>query len=461
MPLSVVIDDEPSTPIKGKRHLYPASIFDIDLLTDVFTQNNIKLIHITNIHRHIIQQGATSFDDIPEIPKAARVILDKDFTFSTSKVVERNDAKDGSTTKLLVELQDGQRIETVIMRYGDVELSTFPQEEKEKRSKELEEAGRTFKSNKRATVCISSQVGCAMGCTFCVLLVMGLVTRASTGTMGLLSNLTVGEIIEQLVHANRVEKIRNVVFMGMGEPLDNYPSVLTSIRMMLDTARFGLSATRITISTVGVVPRIRDLMRDLLKSIIEVTREFIQAQNAEARSGRRHILVEYVLIDGINDSLETARDLGRLLSGMDVFLNVIPYNVTEVPHDYKTPSQQTLREFLEVVRECGVHTLVRQELGSDIASACGQLVIKSAKKAQAGCSDKPTVADLEDLGSQPAKKGGKVAVEGKRRIRHEKGKLTIRTPKSLEDVIGWGASAIVGAALLFVAYRVVNRLRGA
>ncbi|KAJ3103151.1 sorting nexin [Phlyctochytrium planicorne] len=447
--------DQPSVPIKGRRILRPMSIFDIEQLTEAFNRNNIKLKHINTIHRYIIQQGATSFDDIPEIPKAARAFLDKDFVFSTSKVVERNDAKDGSTTKMLVELQDGQRIETVIMRYGNVELSSFPQEEKERRAKELEEAGRSFKSNKRATVCISSQVGCAMGCTFC-----------ATGTMGLLSNLTTGEIIEQLVHANQIERIRNVVFMGMGEPLDNYSSVLSAINMMLDTARFGLSPSRITISTVGVVPRIRDLMKDLpqiglalslhaptqdlrvqivptakawhIDRIMEVTRDFIRAQNAEIKSGRRHILIEYVLIADVNDSPLVAQQLGELLSNMDVLLNVIPYNVTEVPHDYKTPSQDTLKEFLRIVREYGVHTLVRQELGSDIASACGQLVIKRNEESNGGCSN--PVKDLEDLGGGPKSKSATP-----KRTRHKKGKLTVSTPKTderLQQLITYGSSAL-------------------
>ncbi|KAJ3110625.1 sorting nexin, partial [Phlyctochytrium bullatum] len=416
--------------------------------------------HIATLHRHLIQQGATAIDDIPDLPKAARALLASEFTLSTSKVVTRSDAKDGSTTKLLVELQDGQRIETVIMRYGDVELSSFPQEEKDRRQKELEDAGRSFKSNKRATVCISSQVGCAMGCTFC-----------ATGTMGLLSNLTTGEIIEQLVHANKVEKIRNVVFMGMGEPLDNYPAVLSAITMMLDTARFGLSPSRVTISTVGVVPRIRDLMKDLpqiglalslhaptqelrceivptakawpLDRIIEVTRDFIRAQNAECRSGRRHILIEYVLIAGVNDSVEVAAQLGELLAGMDVLLNVIPYNVTEVPHDYKPPNQEAIKAFLATVRSYGVHTLVRQELGSDISSACGQLVIKNPGANGSKGGRTCDVQDLEDLGGSQKKSNQQAKIVAGRRRKTASSGRDLLTP---ELVIGTAAVA----ALAFI-----------
>ncbi|KAJ3193979.1 sorting nexin, partial [Irineochytrium annulatum] len=371
------------------RKLTPPSIYDIDLLNEAFESRSLKMHHVQNIHRCLIQQNAQAVDDIPDLPKLAREFLKSDFAFLTSKVVERSDAKDGSTTKLLIQLQDGQRIETVIMRYGSTELANYPEEEKEKKAqKEKDGEARPYKSNKRATVCISSQVGCAMGCTFC-----------ATGTMGLLSNLTTGEIIEQLVHANKVEKIRNVVFMGMGEPLDNYPAVLNAVKMMIDPARFCLAAHRITVSTVGVVPRIRDLMRDVpqiglalslhaptqelrvqivptakawpLDRIMQAARDFIVAQNRENKTdaSKRHILIEYVLIAGLNDTVEVAHELGELLAGMDALLNVIPYNVTDVPHDYKPPTYQATQTFLETVRGHGVMTMVRQELGSDIASA--------------------------------------------------------------------------------------------
>ncbi|KAJ3317820.1 sorting nexin, partial [Blyttiomyces sp. JEL0837] len=322
-------DNLPGTvPSKGQRHLSPHSVFDEDILRAKFDQHNIKQTHVITIYRHLIQNNVTSFDDIPTIPVAAKNLLNKEFVLTTSKVVQRSDAKDNSTSKLLIELQDGQRIETVIMRYGNVELSSFPPEEREKRAKELEAEGRTFKSNKRATVCVSSQVGCSMGCTFC-----------ATGTMGLLSNLTMGEIVEQLYHANQVDKIRNVVFMGMGEPLDNYNAVLGAINAMVDTSRFGLSPSRVTVSTVGVVPRIYALMRDApqvglalslhapnqelrtkivptgkawhIDRIWTATMAFINNQNRAIKSNasKRHILIEYVLISKVNDTPEVAHQL--------------------------------------------------------------------------------------------------------------------------------------------------------
>ncbi|KAJ3233234.1 sorting nexin [Chytriomyces hyalinus] len=406
--------------VTRKRQLSPKSIFDEHELRAFFSTHSVNNHHINSIYRHIVQNGARSFDEIPELPARILPLLKKEFVLSTSKVAERLDASDGSTTKLVVELQDGQKVETVIMRYGDVELKSFPKEERERRAKELEKEGKQFKSNRRATVCLSSQVGCAMGCTFC-----------ATGTMGLLSNLSTGEIVEQLMHANEVEKIRNVVFMGMGEPLDNYDAVLGSIQAMINTSRFGLSPARISVSTVGVVPRIQALMRDVpqiglalslhaptqelrqeivpssksfsLSKILAAVFAFIENQNKANSSSPRHILIEYVLIENINSSVEVAHQLGQLFAARvdrkDILVNIIPYNPTDVIAAYEKPTPETLKEFVATVRSYGVHTLIRQELGQDIASACGQLVVKNQGigKKLGGCDDEKEAKDLEDL----------------------------------------------------------------
>ena len=191
-------------------------MLDENLLMAAMTELGISNVHAHTLWRHLIQVGTTEIASIPTLPKRMILMLESEFTITTSTVISRTDNSDGSTTKLLIELQNGQRIESVIMRYGDVALSSFPVEEKEKM---FHNGEYKFKSSKRATLCVSSQVGCAMGCTFC-----------ATGTMGLVSNLSSGEILEQLYHANKVEKIRNVVFMGMGEPLDNYDAVLSACK---------------------------------------------------------------------------------------------------------------------------------------------------------------------------------------------------------------------------------------
>jgi adenine C2-methylase RlmN of 23S rRNA A2503 and tRNA A37 len=162
----------------SKRELSPKPLLDEAMLVESFIKNGINIRHIKTIYRLIIQNNLTDFNSLSKygIPKKAIELINSEYTLTTSKVISRSDAKDGSTTKLLIELQDGQRIESCIMRYGAVELSSFP----------IKTEGK-FSCNRRATLCVSSQVGCAMGCTFC-----------ATGTMNLLANLASGEILEQL-----------------------------------------------------------------------------------------------------------------------------------------------------------------------------------------------------------------------------------------------------------------------
>lgn len=148
-----------------KRTLYPKPLYDEEALLSAFEEAGINQKHARKIWRLFVQQRITSYQAVPELPKAALELLERDFAIMTSRVVSRTDAVDGSTTKLLVELQDGQRIESVIMRYGDVVLESFPEQENKKRTDI--EGKVAFKSNKRATLCVSSQVGCAMACTFC------------------------------------------------------------------------------------------------------------------------------------------------------------------------------------------------------------------------------------------------------------------------------------------------------
>jgi adenine C2-methylase RlmN of 23S rRNA A2503 and tRNA A37 len=242
--------------------------------------------------------------------------------------------------------------------------------------------------------------------------------------MGLLANLSSGEIIEQLIHANEIEKIRGIVFMGMGEPLDNYQQVLKAIKAMTDPAQFGLAASRITISTVGIVPKILSMIQDApqvglalslhapnqdlrlkivptakawpLEKIMSATEAFILNQN-QNRKRRRHVLVEYVLIANVNDSTQVAHQLGKLLQNKDMLLNVIPYNPTSVNYDFKRPSRMSQDAFVSICREYGVHTLLRQTMGQDIDGACGQLVINNSKPS--GCN-----TDLEDLMTNPVTK---------------------------------------------------------
>ena len=199
-----------------------------------------------------------------------------------------------------------------------------------------------------------------MGCTFC-----------ATGTMNLLANLTTGEILEQLYLANRIEPITNVVFMGMGEPLDNYDAVVRAINCMTDEAWFGLSKNKVTLSTVGVAPRMEQLAREaphvnlalslhapsqeLRASIMPAARAFplprlLAAMDYHIAHCSRHVLVQYVLLGGVNDSDEAAHELGALLKGRNVILNLIPYNPTNVGIEFKTPTEQEVEGFQKNAR---------------------------------------------------------------------------------------------------------------
>ncbi|KAJ3236783.1 sorting nexin, partial [Chytriomyces hyalinus] len=290
------------------------------------------------------------------------------------------------------------------------------------------------------------------------------------------------------VHANDVEKIRNVVFMGMGEPLDNYDAVLGSIQAMINTSRFGLSPARISVSTVGVVPRIQALMRDVpqiglalslhaptqelrqeivpssksfsLSKILAAVFAFIENQNKANSSSPRHILIEYVLIENINSSVEVAHQLGQLFAARvdrkDILVNIIPYNPTDVIAAYEKPTPETLKEFVATVRSYGVHTLIRQELGQDIASACGQLVVKNQGigKKLAGCDDEKEAKDLEDLVGAGKSVGAKPNVV--KRTRKEDVKVEDTTDSSSDDKpagmsIMTIAVAAVGLGLLSLA----------
>eukprot|EP00049_Salpingoeca_infusionum_P027487 m.32659 g.32659 ORF g.32659 m.32659 type:complete len:496 (-) comp9543_c0_seq1:217-1704(-) len=427
-----------TTGVPRERVLDPLPLLDEEAMLSLCRERKINTKHCYTMWRHVIANGVTDVSTIPGLPKALVALVQEKFALTTSKLLEIKTSEDKSTSKLLIQLQDGAKIETVIMRYGRFELRSFPED----RQREDESGQRVFQSKGRATVCVSSQVGCKMGCTFC-----------ATGTMGLLSNLMSGEILEQLYHANTVEPIRNVVFMGMGEPLDNYTSVVSAAKAMADVQRFSLSPNRIAISTVGVVPRMRQLANDLpqvglalslhapnqemrtkivptskawhIDKIMAAMDYFVAERAHRANHRRSHVLIEYVLIDGVNSDEDTARELGLLLGGRDVIVNVIPYNPTDVPFDYKPPSREVTEAFNAVLRdEFDIRTIIRQELGQDVNAACGQLVIESQKEGATGsCSTGDRQHDVEDLGasanSQPLRPPTKAEQLAKIRQRNQ------------------------------------------
>jgi 23S rRNA (adenine2503-C2)-methyltransferase len=306
--------------------------------------------------RWIYRRRAATFAEMTDLPAPLRARLPAVARLPRLVAVARQDARSGSTTKVLCALPDGQAVETVLMRYDDG----------------------------RRTVCISTQVGCGMGCTFC-----------ATGLAGLQRNLTAGEIVDQvlLIAQETGERPTHVVFMGMGEPLANYGATVRAVRILNAPWGLGIGMRHLTISTVGLVPQIRRLAAerfqltlaislhapdDALRSqLVPVTRRWpiaallAAARDYAAATGRR-VTFEYVLLAGVNDADGHARALGRLLAGSDSHLNVIPWNPVYGMH-YRRPSADAVRRFARIVRAAGVSVTVRVERGVEIDAACGQL----------------------------------------------------------------------------------------
>jgi len=401
-----------------RRTLSPKPLFDRALLLQAFETAGVKEMHAVKLWGHALRDPDEDVRNVPDLPKAAAALLDPatpTFVRLSSTVDHAETSADGLTTKLKVRLQDGLAVETVIMRSDAGAESVVSNSG----SGGEGDWARGRNPSNRSTVCVSSQVGCQMGCTFC-----------ATGTMGLIGNLSSGEIVEQLLHALRhTPRIRNVVFMGMGEPMNNWPAVVDAVKMMTDSRTFGLSARHVTVSTVGVVPRIRSMHQELpgvsLALSLHAPNQALRQQivpsakayplprlmsavaEYQAASGRK-VFVEYVVLAGVNDGLEQAAELGRLLRGLDVTLNLIPWNPVYSPASsamsFQAPSERSLEAFQACTRgEYGVFTTVRQEKGQDISGACGQLVLQAGgvagKAQQAGASGSvaSVLRDIEEL----------------------------------------------------------------
>lgn len=308
------------------------------------------------IRRWLFGRRATGFDSMTDLPKKVREALTADFNIWTTSTAQHHVAEDG-TEKLLLDLHDRHQIECVLLRDGD-----------------------------RRTVCISSQVGCAMGCVFC-----------ASGLDGVIRNLTTGEILEQLLRLSLLlpegERLSHVVVMGMGEPLANLDRLLPALAVAQEADGLGISHRRITISTVGLPPAIDRLTAenpgyhlavslhaaedDLRTQLVPVNRSIgIEAVMTAAdryweTSGRR-LTFEYVLLGGVNDSVIHAERLVRRLGRRAALLNVIPYNaVPGLP--WKEPTMRSREAFLDVLRQAGVNVQVRRRKGARINAACGQL----------------------------------------------------------------------------------------
>lgn len=304
----------------------------------------------------IYDKGVYDFDRMTNLSVELRKKLKEAFVLALPPEESRETSADDQSTKLLLKLQNGDCVETVYI----------PKE-------------------KRRTLCISSQVGCKFHCAFC-----------ASGQGGFLRNLTAGEILSQVLLGRDVspdKKITNIVFMGIGEPFDNYKNVLQSVRTLNSKNAFGLGARKITISTCGVVPKIEKLAEEGLQVELSVSlhgatdtvrgaimpvneaypvKTLMDACKKYAKKTKRAVTFEYILIKGVNASEKEARDLAKLLKGMLCKVNLIPYNpIEEFPHE--TPAYPEIVRFQQVLQAAGIRTTVRFSKGQDIQAACGQL----------------------------------------------------------------------------------------
>ncbi len=350
--------DSPPVPERKPTWLDLTSMQQEQWLVDVAGQAKFRR---KQIERWIFQQRATCFSEMTDLPVALRDRLEQQFAILRGQVVRHQISRDG-TEKLLIEYpptgrHGPGRIECVLIR-----------------------------EKLRRTICVSSQVGCGMGCVFC-----------ASGLDGVDRSLGVGEILEQMLRITAIlpasERLSHIVMMGMGEPLANLPSVLPALDIASSDVGLGISPRRITISTVGLPKSIDKLVtvgkryqlaislhapNDQLRNQIVPTNDKVgveaimeAADRFKAETGRR-LTFEYVLLGGVNDSPEAAQELAELLAGRDALLNIIPYNpVAGLP--YATPSSTIVAKFRKILEDQGIVVKCRQRKGDDIDAACGQL----------------------------------------------------------------------------------------
>ncbi len=344
---------EDTNPTPPQRHLLATA--PAELIQWLKNQGQPKF-RAGQIFKWIYHRRARSFDEMTDLPLVLRQQLADSFELFTTSILVEQLAQDG-TEKLLIGLRGGGQVECVLLRDGP-----------------------------RRSICVSSQVGCAMGCVFC-----------ASGLDGVDRNLTSGEILEQMLRLQQrlpdEERLSHIVMMGMGEPLANLSNVLDTLDVARAPEGFGISPRRITISTVGLPPAIdrlarhgvaynlavslhapNDTLRNQLVPVndkIGIDKILAAADRYFEASGRR-LTFEYVLLGGVNDSTDQAIELAQRLRGRSALLNVIPYNpVAGLP--YKTPSTAAESRFREVLDQGGINVQFRQRKGSDIDAACGQL----------------------------------------------------------------------------------------
>lgn len=335
--------------------------YDLKELKEELTKIGEKPFRAEQIFKWLYQEKVKKFGEMTNLSLELRKKLEENYTICNYKILKKQESKDG-TIKYLFDVLDGNAIETVLMSY-----------------------------HHGYSICVSSQIGCKMGCKFC----------ASTG-INFVRDLTSGEIVEQIlaVEQDTGFRISNVVFMGIGEPLNNYDNVINAIKIINNPKGLNIGARHISISTSGLVPRIYKLAEENIQCTLSIS---LHATNDEKRSSmmpinnafniaklmeackyyiektHRRISFEYALAKDNNDNLEDAKELVKLLKGMLCHVNLIPINKIE-NGQYTKSSNENIMKFRDYLNDHGIVATIRRELGSDIDAACGQLRRKNLKE---------------------------------------------------------------------------------
>lgn len=334
--------------------------YNLDELKEELKKIGEKTFRAEQIFKWIYESRVSSFDEMTNLSLELREKLKENYTIKQFNILKKQFASDG-TKKYLFDVLDGNAIETVLMEY-----------------------------HHGYSICVSSQIGCKMGCKFC----------ASTG-IPFIRNLSTGEIVEQIMAVERDENIRisNIVFMGIGEPLDNYDNVVGAIRIINNPKGLNIGARHISISTSGLVPKIYKLAEENIQCTLSISlhattneqrskmmpvndayklEELLQACRDYIEKTHRRISFEYALAKENNDNLEDAKRLVKLLKGMICHVNLIPINKIE-NGAYMKSSNENIMKFRDYLNDHGIVATIRRELGSDIDAACGQLRRKNLK----------------------------------------------------------------------------------
>ena len=337
--------------------------FTLEELTEYFLSVGETKYRATQVFEWLYRKRVDSFDEMSNLSKKTIAMLKENFTIDKLKVRTCQISEDG-TRKYLFELKDGNLIETVLMRH-----------------------------NYGNSICVTSEVGCNMGCAFC-----------ASGELGCVKRLSLAEMVLQVLEVQKdldktFERVTNIVVMGIGEPFDNYDTVLKFLRVVNYSKGLEIGARHITVSTCGIAPKIREFAdfdlqinlalslhapnNELRSQLMKINKAYplevvIDALKYYYEKTNRRIKFEYILLRGVNDTLEHAKQLVELIKGMNAYVNLIPYNeVTTKP--FKQTTKEDAQRFFEYLHSHGIQTTLRMEHGADIDAACGQLRAKAMK----------------------------------------------------------------------------------